>query len=861
MAVNRDVYFDVIVYKYTLSRKIARLSQVALALSLCVIIGVGCPSDVYAQTQLQTSSGESDTQKQLALLEVRLLSEEGIDLYRQNRFVEALPLAKKVLAILERAFGADHPNTATALNLLALLYYNQGNYAEADPLVKRAMSINEKSLRPDHQATTSSFSDLAGWILQKLESYSDAELLLKRAIDIYEKALGSEHPYTAIALTNLADLYLKQGRYTDAELQLKRAIDIYEKALGSAHPYTATALNGLAVLYENELRYQEAETFFKRATAIYEKVLAEHPYTAQSLNNLADLYYSQGRYAEAEPLFKRTLAIKEKVLGLEHPYTATALNGLALLYYSQGRYTEAEPLLKRAMAINEKALGSEHPATASSLNNLAGWIYNNQGRYAEAEPLLKRAIAIYEKTLGSEHPYTATALISLAVLYHNQRRYQKADTLYKRATAIYEKTLGAEHPYTAQSINNLAVLYKDQGYYQEAEPLYKRALAIREKVLGPEHPAIASSLSNLAILYLAQGKTELALQDFTRARDIEERILETQLAAGSEDQRLAFANTYNSSIPIDLSVHLQAAPQNLQAAHLALATLLQRKGRVLDTVALDLQTLRKKLQPQERDLFDKWQQALSNYSSLALRGPGTQPTNTYRQSLDTQFQQKRRLEEQLFKRSTEIRQRIQAVTVEDVQHSLPKGAVLIEFSRYEPFDFKATVTTQKWGKLRYAAYILGSDGSLHWKDLGDAEIIETSVKQLRQALSQVNPISKIPLSSIEQVQQRARVVDQLLLEPIRPWLAESSLVFISPDGELNRLPFEVLVDPQARYFLKQHTVQYLGSGRDLLRLASPTQDTSTSAILIGAPDYLSRKQRSTLNAYSRHCLPALRQLQ
>ena len=42
------------------------------------------------------------------------------------------------LQIQEKALGPDHPDVATSLNNLALLYYNQGQYAKAEPLYQRA---------------------------------------------------------------------------------------------------------------------------------------------------------------------------------------------------------------------------------------------------------------------------------------------------------------------------------------------------------------------------------------------------------------------------------------------------------------------------------------------------------------------------------------------------------------------------------------------------------------------------------------------------------------------------------------------------------------------------------------------------
>jgi CHAT domain-containing protein/tetratricopeptide (TPR) repeat protein len=388
------------------------------------------------------------------------LNKKIIELYQAGKFAEAVPLAQQVLAIRERALGPDHPDVATALGNLALLYDDQGRYAEAVPLLERALAIREKALGPDH-------------------------------------------PDVAQALNNLAKFYWKQGRYAEAEPLLKRALAIYEKALGPDHPDVAQALNNLAALDRDQGRYAEAEPLYKRSLAIRERALGpDHPDVATVLNNLAVLYGNQGRYAEAEPLYKRALTIREKALGPDHPDVAAALNNLADLYRSQGRYADAEPLYKRSLAIWEKALGPDHPDVARALNNLAT-LYDEQGRYAEAEPLYKRAQAIYEKALGPDHPDVATALNNLAVLYGSQGRYAEAEPLLKRALAIYEKALGPDHPDAAAALNNLAALYAHQGRYADALPLVRTTIANKSANISPALP----------VLFGAQGAKLIAADE------------------------------------------------------------------------------------------------------------------------------------------------------------------------------------------------------------------------------------------------------------------------------------------------------------------------------------------------------------
>jgi CHAT domain-containing protein len=61
-------------------------------------------------------------------------------------------------------------------------------------------------------------------------------------------------------------------------------------------------------------------------------------------------------------------------------------------------------------------------------------------------------------------------------------------------------------------------------------------------------------------------------------------------------------------------------------------------------------------------------------------------------------------------------------------------------------------------------------------------------------------------------------------------------LLISPDSQLNLIPFAALVDENNRYLVENYSITYLGSGRDLLRLQNPVASRS-NPILLANPDY------------------------
>jgi CHAT domain-containing protein/Tfp pilus assembly protein PilF len=360
------------------------------------------------------------------------------ELSRAGKYSEAIPLARQLLADMEKAHGPVDRDVAGALNNLALLYSDVGNDAEAEPMNKRAIAI-------------------------------------------MEKVFGLDSREIAPELNNLAALYQRQGRYAEAEPLFKRALALREKSLPSGHPDIGQSLNNLATHYEKQDRHAESEPLFKRALSIYEKAAGpEHPAVATLLNNLGQVHKVQGRYAEAESEIRRSLAIREKVLGRDHADVARSLNNLADLYERQGRYADAEPLYQRALSIRDKALGSDHPDTWTSLNNLAS-LYQAEGRTGDALSLVERAIAS-----GRAQLRVALSVLSAA----QQKQLMPAEKALDEALNVVQR--GAQSS-AASAVNKLAVrlaagsdhlaelVRRDQDLGAEAETLDKAIVAAVSK--------------------------------------------------------------------------------------------------------------------------------------------------------------------------------------------------------------------------------------------------------------------------------------------------------------------------------------------------------------------------------------------
>ena len=96
--------------------------------------------------------------------------------YEMGDYAAATSFQETVLSTVTSVFGPDAPETATALNNLALTYHSLARYTEAEPLYRRAIEIDEKALGKDHPDVARDYNNLAD-LLSGQGKYAEAEPL------------------------------------------------------------------------------------------------------------------------------------------------------------------------------------------------------------------------------------------------------------------------------------------------------------------------------------------------------------------------------------------------------------------------------------------------------------------------------------------------------------------------------------------------------------------------------------------------------------------------------------------------------------------------------------------------------------
>jgi len=614
-----------------------------------------------------------------------------------------------------------------------------------------------------------------------------------------------------VALNQRIYKLFEEGKYQDAIPLAEKAVEIARRTRGLEDLDTAISLNSLGVLYESMGEYTKAEPLIQEALRIRQKVLgSEHSDTASSLNNLAMLYHYMGEYAKAEPLYQEALRIDRKVRHLD---TSASLNNLAHLYMDMGEYAKAEPLYQEALRIRQKILGSENPDTAMSLNAL-GVLYQEMGEYGKAEPFDQEAVQIWQKVLGSENAITAVGLGNLGYLYEAMGEYAKAEPFDQESLRIRRKVLGSEHPSTATSLLNLATLYEDMGEYAKAEPLLQEALRIRQKASGSGHPDTENCLNSLAICEFDLGRIDEATALARQRSAAQLTMLSKIFSFTSEEQRLAYLDIFH---PYNLFPNLKGTANDLAAA------VLRYKGVVLDSVVEDRLLAEASDGSEDQKLMERLNLDKSQLGQLLLQ-PSQKLSAETNQRIEALEGEVEKIESQLAQHVAGLGQARHAlgVRIEQVQQTIPNDGALIEYLRYSHYLGKPK------SEPRYGAIVLFSEGAPLWIPLGKANEIEALVRRYG-TLVRGSP-------GEEELSANLQALYEALWAPIEQALpSQTKRIIISPDGQVNFISFATLLTKDKQFLAETYDVQYVASGRDLLRELKPS--TAKEVVLFANPDF------------------------
>ncbi len=636
-------------------------------------------------------------------------------------------------------------------------------------------------------------------------------------------------PVAAVTVDSL----MKLGRNEEADaliVVLKRAHEEATKARPPAQAQDAAPKSPTDAANE-----QAAEAFIAFVQGRYDEALIKGSAAVERLESidprakalpqmrslLAILHQQRLEFSKAEVLLRSNLDAS-RASG-DRVAQAEWTESLARNALRQGNAEAAGRGFEDARALGEAA--GDLATQASAIGGL-GDVASFGGHSAQAIEHFRRALAMQEqrKDFGASH--LVGPLHDLGVALELDGQFDEAAEVLMRSTSIAERSFGEQTPATWNTKHALGRLYRSKADYDAAVTLFETVLAQQEAKLSPISPGIAASLNHLAESLWARGDAPPRIVGLaTRAAEIHEVEMANVLRSGTEAQKRAYLERYRSGTDRIISYAVRDAKEDPGAVRLGAATVIRRKGRLLDAVSDQHALLRARADQSTRAKLDRLASVQSQLSTLALRGPdenlGADQHAALTEGLRKELGQ---LDAQL----ADVVPPDERTTVQlgEVAARLGEDEALIEFVLYRPFDVHYRSMNTAFGDEHYAAFVVHGDGSTVVVDLGAAARIDETVVSYRRALAN-------PRTDPKRI---GRQLHGWLMAKIEPALRGKTDVYLSPDGMLNLLPMAALVDAQERYLVARYRFTYLSSGRDLLRL-SRTEAPREAPLLVGAPAF------------------------
>jgi CHAT domain-containing protein/Tfp pilus assembly protein PilF len=770
-------------------------------------------------------------------------------LFQNERAIEAL---NEALRLKEKLVGTDDSSLVQLLSMIADLQSLQGRSIDAIPRLERALAISEKKFGKESHEAATALASLGNTRLQAGE-VGPALACLKRSLQICKTILPPTNPDVGIATLNLGSLYGHIGDYGQAMPLLERAVALLEKSYGpddatSAFQF-ARALNNLGKAHLDIGEYDKAIATLQRSLAVTEAAFGSAAITLVApLNSIAVAYSKRGDFERAQTSYERALRVLEGAPSAKNGERVNTLNNLAQMLLDEGEEDAALKLFIQARALGESQLGATALPLAYSLNGLA-LINQNRGKIADALALFERSLAILENKLGPSHPDVAGTLTNISHLVLGTGDMDRALSTLEKALAIEEKALPPTHPYIATTLFDLAMLSFKQGKLIEAENLLQKSIAITDAAIGPDNPQSCAWLGNLGTVEIKKGdvssdkwSVSKGLGEFVESTKRWRRYLAGQTVFQQGPSASQIQEIIQFSRNLFHSMCTVAPPSFAQSASLAGAEQLAFGKALLEEVEtvrarltadgrIQVQSLR-----QQADAVRKRLEAIPKQEGAAWLQQRTDWQNSERDKLEREL---KAIQEKLASASGLVSQTISEskLSLAEIARRLPPSAALIDFVQYQRMDVTAGNQPRE---QRYAAYLtfplVGGSANVVVErvDLGEAAPIDDAVGLIAKRFA----AGQYRAKDLSPAFQR---LSDLVYVPLAKHLTNVSHLIICPDGQLSRIPFEMLPVGN-KFLLEEKTISYVTSAREIIRLGAaqlkPKSGPQThKSLVMGNPDF------------------------
>ena len=405
-------------------------------------------------------------------------------------------------------------------------------------------------------------------------------------------------------------------------------------------------------------------------------------------------------------------------------------------------------------------------------------------------------------------------------MYQENNKFQKAIIILEEILIARKEILGSEHPDVANTLNNLASNYEGLGMLGKAEENYKDAQEISEKKLGKYHPLTNQILINLSGIYFEQNRNQNGSNLLKEALENNLYVIQREAPFLPLDDRPYFLLGYEDDFLILYS-------------HAAL-------GKVNPDIALfgrlNKQGLLEEIERKQYKIIKGLTKNNELYSQLKKVNQELTKFERGSEEWSKKVIIKSNIEKKLYQRIPEYKPRI--IDKNQITEVLSNDSILIEFQSYYKFgkylySENRNLTDIPFPEKGYLAILLKPNGESKVIDLGKSKKINEYINEA------ILNVKEFP----EKSNELWDLISDSILDPLYEDFKNFKNLYISPDSDINLVPFAALKAPKSNRYLNQiFNVRLLTTGRELVKINS--NSNSNKSIIIAAPEFGKKNNKS-----------------
>jgi len=721
---------------------------------------------------------------------------------------------------------------------LAETWWQAGRFDSAEVVFKSAVASARRCLSPEDSLRIKAQYCIGAYFADAgFYQIDDAIPFLRDAVAGCDNSHWCKGKVRALLLRQTALALEFVGDSTGRNM-LRESLHLFESVDSPDSSEVARSLWLLRKsLFEGQYR-EEAHQVLERLLGLTEvRPQLSLPTRGMVLSAYGEELHLAGDDARAVPFLRDALDEFDAETGMTQCRTARTYGLLAKCLSSLGRFEEAQPFYEQSI-LTYKDCGEANPPyfyIASSVDYGSDLI--DHGFFDQALDVLLTAQRVADDSLGRGEDAHAYLLLELARAYDFTGKPQLAEEYYGHALAIAENIHSFGDPRVSNFLDPVAEFYYETGQLLHALPMQARSQKLRETRYGITHPLVAESLHRLSFMTRKSETDGFRLLDqihvagWWQIHAWETRLeqLRDALAFLPEHQLIQLSDRLQTEAERTYSM-LADLPEDNSLKTLAARIIPASKAQVWDVLFSRNQLLATEQDPYIRTLSDSLasirQELATSYVSLQVADDWEE--NLVRTS--HLAEQKAQLTEELSFRSASFERsnhsfEPQAFMISSV---MPKNSVLVDYVRYE-HDLSL-----RRSEPRYLAFVILPDSSSTLISLGSAKEIDSLASLYAEEFANPYQIDDADFARC------SRALFDRVWAPIATHIRGASQVFVCPDGSLNNVSFETILDSGNQYLIETHVFHYLSSGRELYRIMTQPQseDKSCSGLLaIGNPDF------------------------